>query len=104
MVGYSEVTFESIALFALRGHCGLGGDKGCRPFPRTLFLASGALPPLRSGQVFLDEADSIVGTAWGTTFEIGPFSVPAAAVFTFTVRESTARRLASVRIVLQHLF
>jgi hypothetical protein len=57
MVGYSEVTFESVALFALRGHCGLGGDRGCRPFARTLFLASGALPPLRSGQVFLDEAE-----------------------------------------------
>ena len=33
----------------------LGGDKGCRPFPRTPFSASGALPPLRSGQVSLDE-------------------------------------------------
>jgi len=35
----------------------LGGDKGCRPFPRTPFSATGALPPLRCGQVFLDEAE-----------------------------------------------
>ena len=34
-----------------------GGDKGCRPFPRTPFSASGILPPLRSGQVSLDEAE-----------------------------------------------
>jgi hypothetical protein len=34
-----------------------GGDKGSRPFPRTPFSASGALPPLRSGQVSLDEAE-----------------------------------------------
>jgi hypothetical protein len=26
------------------------GTKGCRPLPRTLFSASGTLPPLRSGQ------------------------------------------------------
>ena len=26
-------------------------------FPRTPFFATGALPPLRSGQVFLDEAE-----------------------------------------------
>jgi len=31
----------------------MGGvhSKGCRPFPRAPFSASGALPPLRSGQV-----------------------------------------------------
>ena len=29
--------------------------QGLRPFPRTPFSASGAVPPLRSGQVFLDE-------------------------------------------------
>jgi len=30
---------------------GRHGDKGCRPFLRTPFSASGAVPPLRSGQV-----------------------------------------------------
>jgi hypothetical protein len=35
----------------------LSGDKGCRPFPRTPFSASGVLPSLRSGQVFLDEGE-----------------------------------------------
>ena len=33
------------------------GSLHCRPFPRTPFSATGALPPLRSGQVFLDEAE-----------------------------------------------
>ena len=36
---------------------GGGGDKGCCPFPRTPFSASGILPSLRSGQVSLDEAE-----------------------------------------------
>ena len=35
----------------------LGGDKGCRPFPRTPFSASGILPSLRYGQVSLDEGE-----------------------------------------------
>ena len=39
------------------GRCALGGDKGCRPFPRTPFSASSILPPLRFGQVSLDEAE-----------------------------------------------
>jgi hypothetical protein len=33
--------------------------KGLRPFPHTPFLASASLPPLRSGQVFLDEAEHL---------------------------------------------
>jgi hypothetical protein len=45
------------ALFALRVSPALGGDKGCRPFPRTPFSASGILPSLRSGQASLDEAE-----------------------------------------------
>jgi hypothetical protein len=45
------------ALVALRVAVCLGGDKGCRPFPRTLFAACGILPPLRSAQVSLDEAE-----------------------------------------------
>ena len=32
-------------------------EKGCRPFPRTPFSACGNLPPLRSRQVSLDEAE-----------------------------------------------
>ena len=45
------------ALIALRVSPALGGDKGCRPFPRTPFSAGGILPPLCSGQVSLDEAE-----------------------------------------------
>jgi len=37
------------ALFVLRVSPALGGDKGCRPFPRTPFLACSILPPLRFG-------------------------------------------------------
>ena len=33
--------------------------KGLRPFPHTPFLACASLPPLRSGQVFLDEAEHL---------------------------------------------
>jgi hypothetical protein len=36
---------------------GWGGTGRAIPFPRTPFLASGALPALRSGQVSLDEAE-----------------------------------------------
>jgi hypothetical protein len=42
---------------ALRVSPALGGDKGCRPFPHAPFSACGALPPLRSGHVSLDEAE-----------------------------------------------
>jgi len=35
----------------------LGGERDCRPFPRTPFFASGIHPSLRSGQVSLDEAE-----------------------------------------------
>ena len=35
----------------------LGGDKGCRPFPRAPFSVSSILPPLRSGKVSLDETE-----------------------------------------------
>ena len=45
------------ALIALRVSPALGGDKGCRPFPRTPFSAGGILPLLCSGQVSLDEAE-----------------------------------------------
>ena len=51
--------FCSEALFALRGHCELRRGQGLRPFPRTPFSARGALPPLRSGQVFLDEDEHL---------------------------------------------
>ena len=34
-------------------------SKGLRPFPHTPFLACASLPPLRSGQVFLDEAEHL---------------------------------------------
>ena len=34
------------ALIALRVSPALGGDKGCRPFPRTPFSASSILPSL----------------------------------------------------------
>jgi hypothetical protein len=56
-VGNPELTFESGALLALRVTVCWGGDKGCRPFPRTPFSASGSLAPLRSGQVSLDESE-----------------------------------------------
>jgi hypothetical protein len=36
---------------------GFFSSAGCRSYPRTPFSASGALPPLRSGQVSLDEAE-----------------------------------------------
>jgi len=45
------------ALTALRLSPVLGGDKGCRPFPRAPFSVSSILPPLRSGKVSLDEAE-----------------------------------------------
>jgi len=45
------------ALIALRVSAALGGDKGCRPFPRTPFAATTILPSLRFGQVSLDEAE-----------------------------------------------
>jgi hypothetical protein len=44
---------------ARRGFFVLRRGQGLRPFPRTPFSASGALPPLRSGQVFLDEAEHL---------------------------------------------
>ena len=42
------------APFALRGHLALRRGQG---LPRTPFLASGIFPPLRSGQISLDEAE-----------------------------------------------
>ena len=45
------------ALVALRDFCVLRRGQDVPSFPRTPFLASGALPPLRSGQVSLDEAE-----------------------------------------------
>src|ERR1700676_3301830 len=36
-----------------------GRGKGLRPFPRTPFLANGSLPPLHSGQIFLDDRDHL---------------------------------------------
>ena len=45
------------ALFALQATLCGGRDKGCRPFPCTPFSACGTIPPLRSGQVSLDEAE-----------------------------------------------
>ena len=45
------------ALFALQGHCVLRRGQGLPPFPRTPFSACGTVPPLRSGQVSLDEAE-----------------------------------------------
>jgi hypothetical protein len=52
---YTEVTFESEALFALRGHCGLRRGQGLPPLC-VPFSASGILPSLRFGEVSLDEA------------------------------------------------
>src|SRR5271154_2106927 len=40
---------------ARRGVFVLRRGQGLRPFPRTPFSATGVFPPLRSGQVFLDE-------------------------------------------------
>jgi hypothetical protein len=45
------------ALVALRGHCVLRRGQDVPSFPRAPFLAAGILPTLRSGQVFLDEAE-----------------------------------------------
>ena len=39
------------------GFCALGQGHGLHPFPGTPFSASGILPPLRSGQVSLDETE-----------------------------------------------
>ena len=36
------------------------GGKELRPFPHTPFLACASLPPLRSGQVLLDEAEHLL--------------------------------------------
>jgi len=45
------------ALIALRDRCALRRGQDVPSFPRAPFLATGPLPPLRSGQVFLDEAE-----------------------------------------------
>jgi hypothetical protein len=45
------------ALIALRVFPALGGDKGCRPFPRTPFSTNSILPSLCVGQVSRDEAE-----------------------------------------------
>jgi len=54
---YTELTAMSGALTAIRVSPVLGGDRGCRPFPRASFSVSSILPPLRSGKVSLDEAE-----------------------------------------------
>ena len=38
-------------------YCVLRRGQGLRPFPRAPFSAGGALPPLRSGQILLDDSD-----------------------------------------------
>ncbi len=43
-----------------RDHCVLSGERGCRPFPRTPFSASGRPPPLRSGWFCLTKSN----TSW----------------------------------------
>ena len=55
IAGQLEITLSPGALFALRGHCVLRRGQGL-PFPTPL-SPPGALPPLRSGQVFLAEAE-----------------------------------------------
>src|SRR5712691_2080665 len=53
----ADLVMQFGALIALRVSPALGGDKGCRPFPRTPFSTSSILPSLRFGQVSLDEAE-----------------------------------------------
>ena len=45
------------ALIALRDRCVLRRGQDVPSFPRAPYLAPAPLPPLRSGQVFLDEAE-----------------------------------------------
>ena len=49
--------FQAEALFALRGRFELRRSKGLHPLSQTPILATTIPPPLRSGQVFLDEAE-----------------------------------------------
>ena len=51
------LSFLAEALFALRGLCVLRWGQDVPSFPHAPFLACGAVPSLRSGQVFLDEAE-----------------------------------------------
>jgi hypothetical protein len=51
------LSFLAEALFALRGLCVLRWGQDVPSSPHAPFLACGAVPSLRSGQVFLDEAE-----------------------------------------------
>ena len=56
-VGHPEVNPSIRSAIRAPGHCVLRRGQGLPPLSPHPFSASGALPPLRSGQVFLDEAE-----------------------------------------------
>jgi len=59
LVGRRRRSADGSCFAALRSPAtsALRRDKGCRPFPRTPISAGGILPPLRFGQLALDEAE-----------------------------------------------